>query len=178
MIEALKNSATPVLLAVLFALVGGCRTVTDVAEGPAPGVQVRDERAPQAHIRMNTVAIVDKSLQKWDTKRTVYRPSWLAIFAGGNTENQKYSKIAVEGTESKRTPTGTVEVWALLRNRTDHPLTVEGRTQFFDQQGAPTDGPSAWQRIHLPPQSVASYTERSTKVMDISYYYIEIREGR
>ncbi len=43
---------------------------------------------------------------------------------------------------------------------------------------APSEGPTAWQRVHLPPQSVATYKEFSTKIQDINYYYVEIREGR
>ena len=165
-------------LVILIFLGIGCKTVVHISEGPAPGVQVRDERAPQARIRMNTVAIIDKSLQQWDTKSIEYQPAWLSIFSGERPENEKYSKIAVDGTNAGRSPTGTVEVWATFRNRTDYPLTIEGRTQFFDRQEAPVEGPTAWQRVHLPPQSVATYKEYSTKVIDVAYYYIEVREAR
>jgi hypothetical protein len=30
----------------------------------------------------------------------------------------------------------------------------------------------------LPPQAVATYRDFSTKVEEVNYYYIEIREGR
>ncbi len=156
----------------------GCTTVVKVSEGASPGVQVRDPMAPNARICMNSVAIVDKSLQQWDTKRVEYQPAWLWIFSGGSPENEKYSKIAVEGTNARRSPTGTVEVWATFRNRTDYPLTIECRSQFFDRQEAPVEGPTAWQRVHLPQQSVGSYKEFSTNVMDVGYYYIEVREAR
>ncbi len=142
-----------------FCLIG-C-TTTSVSEGAAPGVQVRDARAPQAAIRLNTVNIIDKSLSNWQ----------------GRPE-AKYSKIAVEQTNSRRTATGTLEVWAVLRNRTDFPLQIEGRTQFFDNYQAPIEGPTAWQRVQLPPNSVATYREFSTRVNEVAYYYIEIREGR
>ena len=66
----------------------------------------------------------------------------------------------------------------MIRNRTDFPLQIEGRVQFFDESKAPVEGPTAWQRVFLPPQSVATYKESSTNVYDIGYYYIEIREGR
>lgn len=156
----------------------GCTTVVHVPEGASPGVQVRDPMAPNAGIRMNSVALVDKSLQQWDTKQIDYQPAWLSIFAGGRPENEKYSKIAVEQSNARRSPTGTVEVWATFRNRTDYPLTLECRSQFFDRQEAPVEGPTAWQRVHLPQQSVATYKEFSTNVMDVGFYYIEVREAR
>ena len=155
-------------------LVGGC--TTDVREGAAPGVRVQDSSAPQAGIRYNTVVIVDKSLQNWDGK--VFDPPWLEAISSGPKEENKRSKIAVESTNSRRTATGTLEVWAILRNRTDFPLQIEGRTQFFDAAKAPAEGPTAWKRVSLPPQSVATYKEYSTNVEGISYYYIEVREGR
>ncbi|MFH0965037.1 MAG: hypothetical protein V2A58_13640 [Planctomycetota bacterium] len=143
-------------LCVLFALLlAGCATTT-IDEGPAPAVNV-----PAVPPRLNTAVIVDKSLQNW---------------AGG--EKDKYAKVAVEATNSRRTPTGTLEVWAELRNRTDYPLQVEARVQFFDADRSPVEGPSAWQRVFLPPRAVETYREFSTNVYDVNYYYIEIREGR
>lgn len=166
------------IIASAVCLLAGCTTVVDVPEGASPGVQVRDRMAPNARIRMNSVAIVDKSLQYWDTRQVEYQPAWLSIFSGGSPENQKYSKIAVEGTNARRSPTGTVEVWATFRNRTDYTLTIECRAHFFDHQQAPVEGPTAWQRVHLPQQSIGSYNEFSTNVMDVGYYYIEVREAR
>ena len=163
----------PVFGAILCLL--GC-TAVDVREGAAPGVHVRDARAPQAGIRMNTVNIIDESLQKWDGK--VFDPPESSIFNMGPKERSKYAKLAVESTNARRSPTGTVEVWTVLRNRTDYPLQIEGRTQFFDSDQAPVEGPTAWHRIYLPPNSIGTYREFSTKVMEIGYYYIEIREGR
>jgi len=110
---------------------------------------------------MNTVNILDKSLQHW----------------AGEPE-EKGGKIAVESTNARRNPTGTLEVWAVIRNRTDGQLQIEGRTQFFDRQQAPVEGPTAWQRVILPPNGVATYKEFSTMVDEPAYYYIEIREGR
>ncbi len=143
----------------------GC-TTTRVSEGPAPAVKVDSPDAPYATVRMNAVAILDKSLQKWN----VYREGK----SGGEANS---GKIALESSGARRTATGNVEVWATLRNRTDYPLQVEGRVQFFDAAEAPVEGPSAWQRVMLPPQSVASYKEFSVNP-DVSYYYIEVREGR
>lgn len=145
----------------------GCSTVA-LNEGPAPGVKVKTPSGEDI-LRMNSVAILDKSLQKW----YVYENSLT-----GPREYGKVGKIAVESTGTRRSQTGTIEAWALLRNRTDYMLQVEGRVQFFDAAKAPVEGPTAWQRVILPPNSVSTFKEFSTNVMDIGYYYIEIREGR
>ena len=131
-------------------LLAGCARI-EVDEGPGPGVRVRDNRAPYAKPRMDAVAVLDRTLR---------------------------NKIAVEQTNTRRSPTGTLEVWALLRNRTDYPLQVEGRAQFFDLDRVPVEGPSAWQRLALPGNSVATYREFSALTSGIGHYYIELREAR
>ena len=167
----MANPKLCILLVVVLALTG---CTIDAPEGAPVGVRVQDSRALQAGIQYNTVVITDKSLQSWDGK--VYDPPFLNYI--WPNEKHKRSKIAVESTNSRRTPTGTLEIWAVLRNRTDHPLQVEGRAQFFDADKVPSDGPTAWQRVYLPPQSVATYKEFSTKIHEVSYYYVELREGR
>jgi len=165
--------AVRVLAACLLGMtVWGCSL--NVPEGPAPGVRVRDPRAPQAGIRYNTVAIIDKSLENWDGR--VFDPSFIEYL--WPQQPHKRSKIAVESTNSRRTPTGTLEAWAILRNRTDYALQIEGRIHFFDADRVPVEPPTAWQRVYLPPQSVDTYKECSTKSSEVTYYYIEIREGR
>jgi len=116
-------------------------------EGTAPPIHIKD---PATSVRWNSVGILDDSIAK---------------------------KIAVEQTNSRRTPTNTLEVWAQLRNRTDYPLQVEARVQFFDANKAPIEGPTSWKRIYLPANSIATYSMFSTRI-DVSYYYIEIREGK
>lgn len=159
-------TAAGLVLAFVFTL-SGC-TTHDIKEGPAPGVRV--EGAEFARLRMNSVAILDRDLQNW----YVYEmPIGKKL-----VEHGKAGKIAVERTDSRRTATGTLETYALLRNRTNHDLQIEGRVQFFDQSEAPVEGPTTWQRLMLPANSVATYKEFSTLVDGINYYYIEIREGR
>lgn len=88
------------------------------------------------------------------------------------------NKVMVESTNARRSPTGTVEVWARLLNCTDFPLQVEGRTHFLDEGRAPAEDVSAWNRVHLPPRSYAVYRESSTSVQAVRYYYVEVREGK
>lgn len=142
---------------------------TQIVEGPSPGVRVENSPGGIAQVRMNSVAILDDSLQRW----YVYENS-----VTGVKEHGKIGKIAVESTNTRRTPTNTIEAWALFRNRTDYDLQIQCRVQFFDYMKAPLEDPSAWKRIYLPANSVASYKESSIGVHDIGYYYIEVREGR
>jgi len=150
---------TPIILVLLLLLsaMPACNTVVErYDEGPAPAVH-----NPHTRIRMNTVNILDRTLQQW--------PSG---------SGKRFSKVAVEGTSSRRTPTGTLEVWAVLRNRTDFPMHLEGRTQFFDAGEAPIEGPTPWKRLFIPPQGMQTYRTSSTLTGDVNFYYIEIREGR
>jgi hypothetical protein len=87
-------------------------------------------------------------------------------------------KVKAQTTNAKRSPTGTVEVWAVLKNLTNEQIMVEGRVWFFDQDEQPVEGPTAWKRLFIPPKSMATYKELSTKVTEVGYYYIEVREGR
>ena len=153
-IDMLKTKIIFIILITSSLYFTGCK-ILEVNEGAAPGVRVNEPGEPQAGIRFNTVNIIDKSLQ----------------------ENKK-GKIAIESTNSSRTPTGTLEVWVLIRNRTDFPLELEGRTQFFDEFEVPVEGPTKWNRIFLPPNSVTTYKAISTSTVEIKYYYVEIREGR
>lgn len=162
-------------LVFIFGVAGGC-TVIEKREGAAPGIQVRDSRLPYARIRMNTVNIIDKSLQNWGGDETSPSPEF--ITGKDPAEANKQAKIAIENTNSRRTPTGTLEVMVVVRNRTDFPLQIEGRTQFFDENEFPSDGPTAWRRIFLPPNGVGSYREFSSKARGINYYYVELRAGR
>lgn len=152
----------------LLLVIGGCKT-TSITEGPSPGVRV--ERFPNstAQIRMNSVAILDDSIQKW----YVYENS-----VNGAKEHGKVGKIAVESTGTRRTATNTLEAWALFRNRTDYNLQLQCRVQFFDTVQAPLEGPTAWERVFLPANSVAPFKESSINVHNIGFYYIEVREGK
>lgn len=142
------------------ALLGGCAVHNEAtsryregrdSEGTKPGLRVEAPRFPETRVRLNNVGIVDDALRY---------------------------KIAVEGTNSRRAATDTLEVWAELRNRTDHPLQVECRVRWYDSAQAPIEQPTAWQRVYLEPNSFETFREFSTDVYNVAYYYVEIREGR
>ena len=105
----IERCATLGMITIIVLLVTGCTTV-DVHEGAAPGVRVDDPRSPQAGIRMNTVGIIDKSLQNWNGR--IFDPPGSEYF--WPDRKSKYSKIAVEKTVARRSPTGTLEVIAVL----------------------------------------------------------------
>ncbi len=130
-------------------------TACAVDEGASPGIRVDDSRAPNATVQYDRVVILDDSLQ-----------------------NRRGGKIAIESQGARRTPTGTVEGFAVIRNRTDYPLQIEARIQFFDADKVPVEGPTAWQRVYLEANSVNSYREASTRVHDVAHFLIEVREGR
>lgn len=140
---------------VLVAATGLAVTACAVDEGASPGMRVDDARAPYATVQYDRVVILDDALQ-----------------------NRRGGKIAIENQGARRSPTGTVEAFAVIRNRTDYPQQIEARVQFFDADKVPVEGPTAWQRVYLDPNSVGSYREASTRVHDVAHYLIEIREGR
>jgi len=148
----------------------GC-TIRHVPEGPSPGIRV-----PGVGGRQDIVVVLDKSLQNWD--KTEFSPTCWSLLPFGRKERDRYAKLAVESTRAGRTATGTVEVVAVLRNRTDHALQVEGRTQFLDDNNIPVEKPSAWQRVFISPQSSEAYRESSVSVQEVKHFLIEVREGR
>ena len=122
--------------------------------------KIDNQMAPNATIHLNQVVILDRALQ--DTPGA----------------NKRAGKITVERQGGTRLTTGAMEVYATFRNRTDFPLQLECRTQFFGSQQEPVEGPSAWQRVMLPPLGITTFKGASLAFNNIEYYYIEVREGR
>jgi PBP1b-binding outer membrane lipoprotein LpoB len=150
------NKLKIVTALLLLLVVSSCQKQQIIKEGAAPGIRVDDPNAPYAKLQMNTVVIIDQELQVIDGP----------------------GKIAVENTGARRTATGTLEVWATIRNRTNHPLQIEGHTNFYDNNQAPVDLSTSWERIYLPALSTGSYKAKSTLIHGVTYYMIELREGR
>ena len=103
----------------------------------------------------------------YDLRRTERR--WLL----GDKVTYRFS---VEDHGKRNTDTGTTEVWARLRNHTDHDYQIQARTVFFDENRAPEDTTS-WQRFSVPANSLSDYRERSTSTRPL-LYRIEVREAR
>lgn len=135
------------------ALLAACQTTYQ--EGARMGARVSDPAAPNARIQFDQVVILDQSLQ-----------------------GSKAGKIAIEQQGARRSPTGTLKVLAVVRNRTDFTQVIEARTSYFDSSFAPTEKPSAWTRIHLDANGISSYEESSMGAQNVAHYYVEIRESR
>lgn len=86
-------------------------------------------------------------------------------------------KVSLQKVGGRRSPTGTLEIWSVMKNHTDHDLQVEGRAMFFDRDEIPLDDQTAWKRMYIPANSFATYREYSLSP-EASFYIIEIREGR
>ena len=153
----------------------GCAT-TD------PCVNILQEKQLEPGVQMNSVNIIDTSLYYEMVGATycdgvrVGAPTTAEAAAQQGTV-ARY-KVTVEQNESHRTPTGTMEVLTILRNHTNFPLQIEGRSQFYDRNQSPVENMSAWQRVQLPPKSIGTYKTVSNKRDEVEFFYIEIREGR
>mgnify|MGYP001402997557 CR=1 FL=1 len=100
------------------------------------------------------------------------------IFANTVISNERtIVKVTAERFGSKRTDTGTLRAWTVVKNRTDHDLQVEGRVIFFDQDLIPLGDTTAWKRMHIPANGIGTYRDSSLS-FDASHYVIELREGR
>jgi len=133
-------------------LTAGCTSL------PSSSTKLTERTAP---IEYNSVVFTDYDLSR----------SWSrGILGSGETY-----RLSVENHGQRQTETGTTEVFAVLRNHTDFDYQIEARTQFFDQDGVPTDARPTWQRSTVPANSVSAYRELSTGTQPLQYR-IEIRE--
>ncbi|MFQ5450238.1 MAG: hypothetical protein ACE5E9_06385 [Nitrospinaceae bacterium] len=155
-------------------ILAGCATAD-------PCVNILQEKPLEPGIKMNSVTIVDTSLYSEMVGATycegqrVGAPTTAEMAAQQNPVVR--FKISVEQSEFRRTPTGTMEVLTILRNHTNFPLQIEGKTHFFDKNKSPGEV-TAWQRVQLPPKGIGTYKAFSTQGEEAHFYHIEIREGR
>ncbi|MFK5986573.1 MAG: hypothetical protein QM479_14280 [Pseudomonadota bacterium] len=134
-------------------------------EGPEHAVKVAvSDIDGKSHVveRYDNIAILDHSLQKSQSN----------IFSGKMSSN----KLSIERAGSSLTDVDTLDVWIMIRNRTNHNQQIEVRTSFFDSMGRPMDDVTGWTRMYLSPNSLNTY--RTTSVKRVSDYYVEIREGQ
>lgn len=89
----------------------------------------------------------------------------------------KVIRVTTNGHGIERTPSGTSQVWAELRNHTDHNLMLEARTRFYSLTGRPMPHAPAWQRIALAANAVALYETQSVSTEPLQYR-IEVRQAQ
>jgi len=154
---------------IIALFIAGCNAVpSSQMEGPSYGERVSTDDIRYSGIRMNAVAIIDRNLQKHFIKRDFQ----------DQLHKRTVGKIAIEASGSKYNETGTMKVWATIRNRANHDIQVECRASFFDEDKMHVEGPSGWNRVVINANSIESCKENSLSFDNIKYYYIEIREGR
>jgi hypothetical protein len=141
--------------AALALLCAACATPQSAPICSQPPGLVSAEGDPQ----MNTVGIVDESLAKGGPIR------------GGG-------RIAIAATNARRTPSGTLEAWAHVRNCTTQALQIEARALFYDADQYPVEEPTAWTRLFVPKNSSVAYKALSANDSRVTYYYLELREAR
>jgi hypothetical protein len=165
----MNRTGTFITCLVVSAWLTGCAT------DPCPRILAESET--EAAIKMNSVRVLDTTLQR--------RSEWVN-YCRGNRLGPEPSvpigtpgkrKISVTEHDSRRSPTGTMEVWTQIRNHTDYPLQVLARTRFYDKDRAPTGEATGWDRVQLPAQSYGTYRTFSTSA-DAEWYYIEVREQK
>jgi len=141
----------------VFALCcGGCATTSGGSSGDTQAVYLIEEGtgvgtrvdSPSTEARLNRVGFLDPNLNR---------------------------KIAVQRTNARRTPTNTLEVYAVFRNRTSHNQSIQARTQYFGPDREPNEGPHEWQTVFLPPNGIQTYRTYS-RGTTAEYYYIEVME--
>lgn len=114
-------------------------------------------------LQMNSVNVIDRRML--EVRKTI------------NGEQYNYGKILVESSGASRTETGTLAVYTTIENLTDFPQAIQARTRFYDENRAPVEGFSAWQRIILPARGVDTYREMSLTDR-AGFFYIEIKEAQ
>lgn len=140
-------------VAVGAVLISGCQSPMSKEE-----LQQRTEE-----IGYNTVIFTDYELSR--------------NFKDGLTGPDRAIRLSSAAHGIEHTDTGTSQVWAELRNHTDHNYMVEARTQFYTESGMPTDAKPVWQRISVPANARAIYREKSTGTQRLQYR-IEVRQAR
>lgn len=145
-----------VLLALIIA---GCQSTQDGFAGSHPEQRTQE-------LTMNSIWFIDHSLNRTEVTRGLRGPV-----------ARDTVKVTVERSGIRDSDAGNMEVWALLRNRTDYDLQVEGKASFFDAGQAPLSDETMWRRVFLPANGTAMYNEQSIH-MDANYFLLELREGR
>ena len=137
-----------------------CYTENTNVSGTRGGVKPSAGAPPHTKMQYDKAVIVDDNLQ---------------VISGSGA--LAASKIYVEKNHAQRTDTDTLEVVVVVRNRTDYPQQIQGRTTFLDGAFVPVEPISAWKRIMLPANSIGVYREYSTSTIEVAHFYTEIREG-
>lgn len=148
--------------------------VAGCASTPDPCAQVLKDAGSINRLTMNTVHFVDVAHDSTNDWVTYCRGDRLGPAPSDSAEEEGSDDIQVMKHDTRKTPTGTLEVWAALRNKTKDPLSIEVRAQFFDRDQIPTEPPTAWERLTLPPMGMLTFRSFSLGD-DAMWYQVEVR---
>ncbi|RDV28035.1 hypothetical protein DXV75_03460 [Alteromonas aestuariivivens] len=131
----------------------------------AQETKIYDDKIEQRRegLSLNKVVFVDHSLNRVELNEK-------------NDTRHQTIKVSLQRAGARRTPTNSLEAWSVLKNHTDYNLQVEGRVSFFDADEIPLDDVTAWKRVYIPANSVATYRDFSINPQ-AAYFVIELREG-
>ena len=115
---------------------------------------------------LNTIVFIDHNLNRTDITKSIF---------GEKVSNTV--KVTLDRSGMSNTATGQLEVWTMIRNRTDYDLQIEGKALFFDANQAPLMDESMWRRVYVPANGTAIYKETSLN-SQAEYFLVELREGR
>jgi len=93
------------------------------------------------------------------------------------TGKEVAKRVAVQGLYAARTDAGPVEVGVRLINCTRDTVNVALRTSFMDERQRPTEKPTAWKNVLVPPGSIGNYSALSIGDESVKYYLVEVRDG-
>lgn len=115
---------------------------------------------------LNTIVFIDHNLNRTDITQTAFGERVVETV-----------KVTLDRSGMSNTATGQLEVWTMIRNRTDYDLQIEGKAMFFDANKAPLMDESMWRRVYVPANGTAIYKETSMNNR-AQYFLVELREGR
>ncbi len=160
------------VLTALFGLgMAGC------ASTPDPCAKVLKESGSLQRLTMNTVHFVDAPQTSENDWVTYCQGDRLGPAPTSSSGESGSDDIQVMKHDTRKTPTGTLEVWAALRNKTEDAVHIEARAQFFDRDHIPSEPPTAWERLVLPPKGILTFRGFSLGD-DAMWYQVEVRHAR
>lgn len=147
------------LAAGLMLTLAGCQSTQNGYSGNHPVQRTTTNE-------MNTIVFIDHDLNRTDITRSIFGEYVRDTF-----------KVTLDRSGIATSPTGQMEVWTMIRNRTDYDLQVEGKAIFFDANQVPLPDESMWRRVYVPANGTAIYRETSLDNR-AQYFLLELREGR
>lgn len=159
-------------LVAMVVFLGACQTTgTKVHTGD--GVI---QRTSPLENDMNSFVFVDHHLNKTRMEQKTLTLNGDTLYAKNTRTHQKIA-ISVENYGTDISATGYLQVWATVRNHTDHSFVLETNTQFFDANGRPLPTQSGWDLLNISPNSRATFEDMAVRD-NAENFIVQIRQRR